>query len=48
MVPPAVPNPIMARLDDQIDWYSRKSSTSQRYYMRIKLTRSARRRTPGG
>ena len=28
----------MDRLNDQIDWYSRKSATSQRYYKRIKLT----------
>jgi hypothetical protein len=31
-------DPIMARLDEQIDWYDKKSSHCQRYYKRIKLT----------
>jgi hypothetical protein len=31
-------DPIMDRLDDQIAWYDKKSSTSQRNYKRIKLT----------
>lgn len=36
--PPAGGNdPIMARLDDQIDWYDRKSLVNQRWFRRIKL-----------
>ena len=38
VVASAVTAPVLARLDDQIDWYDKKSSTSQRYYKRIKLT----------
>ncbi len=38
VVASAVTDPVLARLDDQIDWYDKKSSTSQRYYKRIKLT----------
>src|SRR5271166_1320330 len=35
---PAVPDLIMARLDDQIAWYDNKSSKCQHNYKRIKLT----------
>jgi hypothetical protein len=35
---PAISDPIMARLDDQITYYESKSSKSQRYYKRIKIT----------
>ncbi len=31
-------DPIMARLEDQIDWYDRKSSLNQRIFRRIKIT----------
>jgi hypothetical protein len=31
-------DPIMARLEDQIDWYDRKSSSNQRIFRRIKIT----------
>ena len=31
-------DPIMARLEDQIDWYDRKSSLNQRVFHRIKIT----------
>lgn len=31
-------DPIMARLEDQIDWYDRKSSLNQRVFRRIKIT----------
>ena len=31
-------DPIWDRLEDQIDWYDRKSSQSQRTYKRIKIT----------
>lgn len=31
-------DPITARLEDQIDWYDRKSSSCQRIYKRIKFT----------
>ena len=34
---PTTVDPIMARLDEQIDWYDKKSSHCQRYYKRIKL-----------
>jgi hypothetical protein len=34
----APPDPIMARLEDQIDWYDRKSSLNQRVFRRIKIT----------
>jgi hypothetical protein len=30
-------DPIMARLEDQIDWYDRKSVSNQRIYKRVKL-----------
>jgi hypothetical protein len=30
-------DPIMERLEDQIDWYDRKSMTNQRYFKRIKI-----------
>ena len=33
-----IADPIMGRLDDQIKWYSDKSSHCQRFYKRIKLT----------
>jgi hypothetical protein len=29
-------DPVMERLEDQIDWYSRKSATNQKYFKRIK------------
>ena len=35
---PAGSDPIMGRLDNQIDWYDQKSSHCQHYYKRIKLT----------
>jgi Protein of unknown function (DUF4231) len=35
---PAGSDPIMDRLDNQIEWYDQKSSHCQRYYKRIKLT----------
>ena len=35
---PAGSDPIMDRLDNQIDWYDQKSSHCQHYYKRIKLT----------
>jgi hypothetical protein len=31
-------DPIMARLEDQIGWYDRKSSLNQRIFRRIKIT----------
>lgn len=31
-------DPITARLEDQIDWYDRKSSSCQRIYKRMKFT----------
>lgn len=31
-------DPIMARLEDQIDWYDRKSTANQRTFRRIKIT----------
>jgi hypothetical protein len=31
-------DPTMARLDDQIDWYDRKSSSNQRNYKALKIT----------
>jgi Protein of unknown function (DUF4231) len=31
-------DPIMARLEDQINWYDTKSQTNQRIYKRIKIT----------
>jgi hypothetical protein len=34
---PVVPDPIMARLEDQISYYEAKSGKCQRYYKRIKL-----------
>lgn len=34
----ATSDPIMARLEDQIDWYDRKSSLNQRIFRRIKIT----------
>jgi uncharacterized protein DUF4231 len=41
MSPEATPapesDPIMERLEDQIDWYNRKSITNQKYYKRIKM-----------
>jgi hypothetical protein len=30
-------DPIMERLEDQIDWYDRKSITNQNYFKRIKM-----------
>ena len=30
-------DPIMERLEDQIDWYDRKSITNQNYFRRIKM-----------
>ena len=30
-------DPIMERLEDQIDWYDRKSRTNQQYFKRIKV-----------
>ncbi len=38
VVASVVTDPVLARLDDQIDWYDKKSAASQRYYKRIKLT----------
>lgn len=38
VVASVVTDPVLARLDDQIDWYDKKSAASQRYYNRIKLT----------
>jgi hypothetical protein len=35
-LPPS--DPIMARLEDQINWYDRKSSLNQRIFRRIKIT----------
>ena len=35
---PATPDPILVRLDDQITYYENKSTKSQRYYKRIKVT----------
>src|SRR5271169_1460103 len=35
---PASSDPIMDRLDNQIDWYDQRSSHCQHYYKRIKLT----------
>ncbi len=35
-LPPS--DPIMVRLEDQIDWYDRKSSLNQRIFRRIKIT----------
>ena len=35
---PEASDPIMDRLEDQIAWYDKKSSTCQRNYKRIKLT----------
>src|ERR1700744_1593319 len=35
---PVPSDPIMARLEDQIDWYDRKSSGNQRTFRRIKIT----------
>ena len=35
---PAGSDPIMDRLENQIDWYDQKSSHCQHYYKRIKLT----------
>jgi hypothetical protein len=32
-----VPDPIMARLEDQIAWYDRKSLLNQRIYKRLKM-----------
>ena len=34
---PVVPDVIMERLEEQIDYYEKKSATSQRGYKRIKL-----------
>ena len=34
---PTVSDPIMDRLNDQIDWYDKKSSHCQHFYKRIKL-----------
>lgn len=34
----AASDPIMVRLEDQIDWYDRKSSSNQRAFRRIKIT----------
>src|SRR5271167_1290321 len=34
---PVTPDPIMARLEDQIGYYEAKSSKCQRYYKRIKV-----------
>jgi len=31
-------DPIMQRLEDQINWYDRKSMVNQRWYKRIKIT----------
>jgi hypothetical protein len=31
-------DPIMARLEDQIDWYDRKSTQNQKTFRRIKIT----------
>lgn len=31
------PDPILARLDEQLDWYDRKSLSNQRYFKRIKI-----------
>ncbi len=31
------PDPIMARLEDQVNWYDTKSQTNQRTYKRIKI-----------
>jgi hypothetical protein len=36
-VPNPAADPIMARLEDQIGWYDRKSSANQRIYKRIKV-----------
>lgn len=35
---PAATDPVMARLEDQIDWYDRKSSRNQCIFRRIKST----------
>ena len=35
--PPRDADPIMARLEEQIDWYDRKSLVNQRYFRRIKM-----------
>jgi len=32
------PDPILERLEDQLSWYDRKSSSSQRTFRRIKVT----------
>lgn len=34
-------DPIIERLEDQIDWYDRKSMTNQRYFKRIKMVEIA-------
>ncbi len=34
-------DPIMDRLEDQIGWYERKSTTNQRYFKRIKMVEIA-------
>jgi hypothetical protein len=34
-------DPIMERLEDQIAWYDRKSTTNQRYFKRIKMVEIA-------
>jgi hypothetical protein len=31
------PDPTLARLDDQLDWYDRKSAFSKRWYIRLRL-----------
>ena len=36
-VNPAPTDPIMERLEDQIDWYHRKSLANQRTYKRFKV-----------
>jgi hypothetical protein len=36
-VRPAISDPILARLEDQIDWYDKKSISNQRVYKRIKV-----------
>src|SRR5260370_2737404 len=32
------PDPIIERLEDQIDWYDRKSRSNMRWFKRIKIT----------
>jgi hypothetical protein len=34
-------DPVVDRLEDQISWYDRKSSSNQRTYERIKIPRSS-------